>query len=112
MMGSTSLIDSDSAMYSASVVDKAISVCILEAQCMGHPAYLITYPILDLAVQGSVLAVLLLYSDACAELTQHSNPLFSGVMMSPLSLVASIYLPILLTASACLVFGLAQNLAH
>ncbi len=26
-----------------------------------------TYPILDLAVQGSLLAVLLLHSDACAE---------------------------------------------
>jgi hypothetical protein len=99
-------------MYSASVVDKAISVCILEAQCMGHPAYLMAYPILDLAVPGSLVAVLLLHSDAIAESTQHSNPLLSGYMMSPLSLVTSRYLPIRLTASACLVLGLAQNLAH
>ena len=79
---------------------------------MGHPAYLMTYPILDLAVHGSLLAVLLLHSDACAESTQHSNPLLSGFMMSPLSFVASRYLPIPLTASACLVLGLALNLAH
>ena len=79
---------------------------------MGHPAYLMTYPILDLAVQGSLLAVLLLHSDACAESTQHSYPLLSGFMMSPLSFVASRYLPILLTASACFVLGFAQNLAH
>ena len=99
-------------MYSASVVDKAISVCIFEAQCIGHPAYLMIYPILDLAVLGSLLAVLLLHSDACAESTQHSIPLLSGFMMIPLFFAASRYLPILLTASACFVFGLAQNLAH
>jgi len=28
----------ESAMYSASVVDKAISICILDDQCIGHPA--------------------------------------------------------------------------
>jgi hypothetical protein len=44
-------------MYSASVVDKAISVCIFDDQCMGHPAQVITYPILDLAVLGSDDAV-------------------------------------------------------
>ena len=79
---------------------------------MGHPAYLMTHPILDLAVLGSLLAVLLLHSDACAESTQHSIPLLFGFMMSPLSFVASRYLPILLTASACFVLGFAQNVAH
>jgi len=38
MIGNTSLIDCESAIYSASVVDKAISVCIFDDQCMGHPA--------------------------------------------------------------------------
>ncbi len=93
-------------MYCGSVDDRTISVCILEAQCMGHPAYLMMYPILDLAVLRSLLAVLLLHSDACAESTQHSILLLSGVIMSPLSLVASRYHPILLTTSACLVLGL------
>jgi hypothetical protein len=38
MIGNTSLMACESAMYSASVVDKAISVCILDDQCIGHPA--------------------------------------------------------------------------
>jgi hypothetical protein len=38
MIGNTSLMACESAIYSASVVDKAISVCILDDQCMGHPA--------------------------------------------------------------------------
>jgi hypothetical protein len=38
MIGKTSLMAWESAMYSASVVDKAISVCIFDDQCMGHPA--------------------------------------------------------------------------
>ncbi len=38
IMGITSLIACDRAIYSASVDDRAISVCILDAQCMGHPA--------------------------------------------------------------------------
>ncbi len=36
MIGITSLIDCDRAMYSASVDDNAISVCIFDAQCMGR----------------------------------------------------------------------------
>jgi hypothetical protein len=99
-------------MDSASAVEKAISVCILEAQCIRHPAYHMTYLILDLAVPGSLLAVLLLHSDACAESTHYSNILLSGFMMSPLSFIASRCLPILLTTSACLVLGLELSLAH
>jgi hypothetical protein len=38
MISNTSLMACESAMYYASVVDKAISVCILDDQCMGHPA--------------------------------------------------------------------------
>jgi len=56
MMGITSLIDCERAMYSASVDDSAISVCILDAQWMGHPACVMMYPILDLAVFGSSIA--------------------------------------------------------
>ena len=32
----------DRAIYSASVVDRAIRVCILEAQMTGQPAYMMT----------------------------------------------------------------------
>jgi hypothetical protein len=38
MIGNTSLMACESAMNSASVVVKAISVCILDDQCMGNPA--------------------------------------------------------------------------
>jgi hypothetical protein len=40
----------DNAMYSASVVDKAIYVCSFDAQSTGHPQNVITYPILDFIV--------------------------------------------------------------
>jgi hypothetical protein len=74
MIGNTSLMACESAMYSASVVDKAISVYIFDNQCMGHPAYVMMYPILDLAVLGSDDAVLIFHSEACAASTQHSTP--------------------------------------
>ena len=88
-------------MYSASVVDKAISVCIFDDQCMGHPAQVIMYPIIDLAVLGSDDAVLLFHSEACAASTQHSIPSWFGLMIKPLSFVPNKYLPILLTAAVC-----------
>lgn len=31
-------------MYSASVVERAMRVCIFEDQMMGQPAYMMTYP--------------------------------------------------------------------
>ncbi len=74
-------MDWDNAMYSASVEDRAISVCILDAQCMGHPACVITYPILDLAVFGTSGATLLLHSDAWDASTQHSIPLLVRLLL-------------------------------
>ena len=44
-------------MYSASVVDKAVRVCILEEQVTGHPAYVIAQPDCDLVVVGSCTTV-------------------------------------------------------
>ena len=52
-MGIISLIAVDSAMYSASSVDNAISDCNLEDQFTGHPAIVNTYPVLDLTHTGS-----------------------------------------------------------
>ena len=98
--------------FLSQVEDSAISVCIFDAQCMGQLAYVIRYPILDLAVFESFMAVLLLHSDACDASTQHSSPPWLGLIIKPLSCVPSRYLPILFTASACLFFGFAENLAH
>lgn len=44
-------------MYSLSVVDSAISVCNFEAHTSGKPAYIITCPDLDLAVELSCSAI-------------------------------------------------------
>jgi hypothetical protein len=52
-MGIKSRSEVDSDMYSASVVDNAISDCNLEDQRMGQPAKVITYPDLDLTLHGS-----------------------------------------------------------
>ncbi len=72
MIGNASLMAFANSMYSASVVDKAISVCIIDVQCMGHSAQLMMYPILDLSVLESVEAAFLFHSEACAASTQNS----------------------------------------
>ncbi len=71
-----------------------------------------TYPIFDVAVLGSSIAVLLLHSEACDASTQQSKDSSFGLIMSPLSFVPKRYLPIHFTASACLAFSAVQNLAH
>ena len=43
----------DKAWYSASIVDRAIVVCSLDTHSRGHPANVMTYPVLDLAQTGS-----------------------------------------------------------
>ena len=48
LRGRTSLAAVDNAMYSASVVLRAISVCSLLKYVIGQPAYLIMHPVLDL----------------------------------------------------------------
>ena len=53
LIGISSLVACDKAMYSASVVLSDISVYSLLAQAIGHPEYLITYPVLDLTEIGS-----------------------------------------------------------
>ena len=53
LKGSTSLAAVHGAMYSASVVDREISVCKRLNHVIGQPAYLITHPVLDLTELGS-----------------------------------------------------------
>ena len=53
-MGITSLKLVERAMYSASVVDNAVIVCILEAHVMGAPAKCTIHPKRDLELIGSM----------------------------------------------------------
>ena len=62
----------DRAMYSASVVERAVSVCSLDAQVTGQPAYVIAHPEHDLDVVGSVPAILRSNPPAKSASTQHS----------------------------------------
>ncbi len=52
-IGIRSQVDWDNAMYSASVVLRAISVCSLEDHRMGQFAKVITYPVRDFTEMGS-----------------------------------------------------------
>ena len=101
------------AMYSASVVDSAVIVCILEAQMMGATANQTTQPELDLDVIGSLWVSCWHQLPAKLASTQHSKCLRSlGRTSSPLSRVANKYYPILLTTSARLCFGFSEKRAH
>ena len=51
------LNDGDKEIHSASVEDSATNVCSLEAHTIGNPAYSVTYPDRDFAVEGSLLTV-------------------------------------------------------
>ena len=62
MSGIVSRSAVDKLRYSASVVLKAVSDCSLDAHRIGHPAYRITYPVRDFAVEGSSIAVALSHS--------------------------------------------------
>ena len=62
----------DRAMYSASVVKRAVSVCSFDAQVTGHPAYVMAHPECDLDVVGSVPAIRQSNPPAKSASTQHS----------------------------------------
>ncbi len=53
LIGSNSHIALDDAMYSASIVDSAISVCNLLVHSTGVVPKVMTYPVLDLTHEGS-----------------------------------------------------------
>ena len=85
----TSLKLVDSAMNSASVVDMAVMVCILEAQVMGAPANRMIHRDRDLDVIGSWCASAWRQFPAKSASTQQSKcQSVLGCMTSPLSLVA------------------------
>ena len=76
------------ATYSASVVERATSVCILEAQEMGQLAYMMTNPVLLLAVLGSFDSFLCQLTQKSASTYQSKDWLLLGLRIMPLSLVA------------------------
>ena len=88
IMGMTSLKLVERAMYSASVVDIAVIVCILEAHVMGALAKRTSQPDRDLNVMGSMWASLFHQLPAKSASTQQSNCQMSlGRTINPLSLV-------------------------
>ena len=100
-------------MYSALVVDRVISVYILDAHTIGLPSYVITYPVLDFAVELSSWTSSLSQSPENEASAQHSNCAFlSGLKVKPLSLVPTRHCPIFLTVSPCGLSGLTENRAH
>ena len=54
MMGNSSLQHADNAIISASIVDRAVSVCNLDCQNTGHSAKVIMNPVRLFAQAGSV----------------------------------------------------------
>ena len=71
-IGISSLHAVDRAMYSAFVVERAVSVCNLDAQVTGQPAYVMAHPECDLEVVGSVPTILRSKPPAKSASTQHS----------------------------------------
>lgn len=85
----------------------------LDAQVAGHPAYITTYPVLDLAVVLSMCAVSALQFPKKSAL--NLNCMFCSfpiTKVTPYSLVASRYLPILNIACLCNSLRSFVNLAH
>ena len=101
-----------SAMNSASVVLRAISVCIFDAHVSGQPTYFITYPVLDFAVVLSKCAVSAFQFPLKSASHQSSSELLVGSRIIPSDIAAIKYLPILSTSILCDAFGFQENLAH
>ena len=105
MRGMVSLSEVLRAMYSALLDESAMSVCSLDVHVSGHPAYSMTNPVLERAVSASKGAPSGSQLPLKSESTYTSNELPLGLRINPLSLVASRYLPIHLTALVCVLLG-------
>ena len=55
IIGIASLIECDNTIYSLSVLDRLICVCSFDSHIIGHPAYVIKYPVLENTDDGSYL---------------------------------------------------------
>ena len=112
MIGIAACKASEHAVYSASQVDKVISVCSLLTQMIRHPMYLMMYPVHNFTVTGSKSMVSGSKSPQKLASAYTSRPLSgSGITMIPWSWVPSRYLPIHFTTCEWDCFGSAANLA-
>ena len=112
IIGIASLRAYDRPVYSLSVLESAISVCIWYLQMMGHPWYDTMYPCRDLTVSRSH-ASFLSQLPAKSASTNTSNSLeLEGRSMRPLSRVPFSYRPNHRGALVCSTFGPVVNLAH
>ena len=111
IIGMISLIDCDSAIYSASVVDKDILDCNLDDHSIGQFLYLMIYPVQEYTEAG-LPDSFVDHPPVKSASTKHSSPLsFFGYIISPFYFVPFRYLVILFTPLLCEDFGLAENLA-
>ena len=101
-----------SAMYSASDIESAIIIWVLEDQIMRHPAYLTINPVLDKQSLG--LVRLLLSNDPAKLASSKLSIPFCWLMFSmiPWSFVLFKYQTISLKVFWCDIFGLSHNLVH
>jgi len=111
-MGIMVLRPSLSAMNSASVVLKAISVCIFDAYDRWQVAYFTTYSVLDFSIVLSRCAVSAFQYPLKSASHKISSELLVGSIILPSGLVAIKYLPILRIAILCDAFGFGENLVH
>ena len=97
IIGMISLIACDSAMYSASVMDKDISDCNLDAHSIGKFLYLIIYPAREYTEAG-LSDSFVDHPPAKSASTKHSSPLsFFGYIISPFYFILFRYLMIIFT---------------
>ena len=111
IIGIISLIVCDSEMYSASVVDKEISDCYLDAHSIGQFLYLIIYPVREYTEAGLSYSFVDNFPAKSAS-TKYSSPLsIFKYNINPFSFVPFKYLMILFTHISCDAFGLSEKLA-
>ena len=112
-MGITSLKLVERVMYSASIVDIVVIVCILEAHVMGAPTKHTSQPKRDLEVIRSTWASHCRQLLAKSASTQQSKcHIWLWRIIKPLSLEDKRYRPIHFTASAFLVLQKPCALVH
>jgi hypothetical protein len=84
----------------------------LDGHTIGHPAYKMTYPDRDLAVDESSIAISFTQLPEKSASQKHLKELLFGRQMIPLSCVAMRYRPINFIALVCSTLGFSENLAH
>src|SRR5688572_24077996 len=103
----------DRLTYSISVDNRVISVWSLEAHTMGHPMNIMTYPVLDLAVDALCSHLSLFHNPQKSVSAKHStNRFLLGQRIIPSSLVPRRNLTIWCTACVCNSLGCLQKRAH